>query len=350
MIKKRSVPDKVQQVEETMAPKPRKEARGQDRLLLPSGSTLLDLALSDTPDGGYIPGSMVNIVGDSSAGKTFLLWTTFAEAARNFLFKDYRFLYDEPETAFYMNIKKLFNLEDKKIELLKSPTIQSWLKNVMVTIKDNIPFIYGLDSFDSVGSEEERTRFDDLVKKGEASGSYKTEKARMSGELFRVIVDHLSKTKSILFVISQTRDNIGATFGEKKIRSGGNALRFYSTHEVWLHIKGHIKRRERDVGVDIIARVKKNKLTGKLRTVEFPIYFDYGVDDVLSCINWLVNEKFWGRKMGVINTCGDFIDAKEEELIQYIESNNLEPKLKSIVTESWNEIERSIATNRKPKF
>jgi hypothetical protein len=50
---------------------------------LSTGSTLLNLACSDRPDAGYFKGAYYYLVGDSQAGKTWLLLSCFAEACRN---------------------------------------------------------------------------------------------------------------------------------------------------------------------------------------------------------------------------------------------------------------------------
>ena len=47
--------------------------------LIPTGSTLLNCACSDYYHGGYGVGKLINLIGDSSTGKTLLALTTFAE-------------------------------------------------------------------------------------------------------------------------------------------------------------------------------------------------------------------------------------------------------------------------------
>jgi hypothetical protein len=138
-------------------------------------------------------------------------------------------------------------------------------------------------------------------------------------------------------------------FGDKRTRSGGKALKFFSTHELWLAVKSHIKRKDLDVGVFVRVKVGKNKLTGKLRIVEFPIYYDYGIDDTVSCINFLIEEKVWKRdKGGMIHSLwGEF---KEEDLANHIEKNGERDTLIDIVTRTWREREAEIATNRLPKY
>ncbi len=320
--------------------------RDNPPFLLPTGSTLLNLALSDDPYGGYVKGTVVNIIGDRSAGKTFVLWTLFAEMIKaGKLYKSYRKLYDEPEAALQFALEKLFGKNIDKVELgVRSDTIQDWYRNVMAVVETKKPFVYGLDSFDSLTSEEELER-EDVGK-----GGYKTEKAIASGEIFRQIARKVKDTKSLIVVIFQTRVNVGVTFGKKITHSGGKAPGFYATHELWLRIIRHIPRKNREVGVDIEVKVEKNKRTGKLRTVKFPIYFDYGIDDVGSMVDWLLEEKFWKKDKQTINTAGDFINATRDKLIKHIEENNLEDGLIGIVAEGWREIENEIKTNRKPRY
>jgi len=324
-----------------------------NKVLIPTGSTLLNLALSDSKEGGFSPATVVNLVGDSSAGKTFLLWTLFAEAVRHPILKNYRLIYDEPETAFFMKAEKLFGIRPGRVEMdeaNRSETIQHWYRRIVKTIEDNQPFIYGLDSFDSLSSEEEVDLEAKLLKSGEDGGSYQMQKPKLAGRILRRVTSRIEKTNSLVIVVSQTRDNIGVTFGEKKTRSGGNALRFYATHEVWLSVVNHEKRKDREVGVNVRAKVKKNKLTGKLRIVEFPIYFDYGVDDIGSCIDFLLAEGVWTRSGNKINTNGVFIDTRRDLLISHIEESFSENKLQALVEDTWRSIEASIQSGRKPKY
>ena len=316
--------------------------------LIPTASTLLNLALSDDPHGGFLLGTINNIIGDSAAGKTFLLWSVFAEAAYDKRFKDHILRYDEPESSLEFDLAKLFgDVVEERVETdIVSESVEGFHDNVINHADGGVPFLYGLDSMDAISTEEEIDR--DVRK-----GSYQMTKPKLIGEILRKIVQKVKNTNSAVFIISQTRDAIGVMFGDKKTRSGGKALKFFSTHEIWMAVKGHIKRKERDVGVLVRVKVGKNKVTGKLRIVEFPIYYDYGIDDTVSCINFLIEEGRWSKKpkVGTIDTKGDFdFEGKEDGLIAYIEDNDLKEELVQVTAELWNEIEHSISTNRKPKY
>ena len=322
-----------------------------ERFGFSSGSTLLNLALTDHADFGFLPGKLVNIIGDSSAGKSFLLWTLFAELAHDPRFDEYDLIYDEPEVSIEFDIPKLFGgkTEERVRTDILSDTMEDFHDNLIKEVSKGKPIIYGLDSFDALTSEAEK-------KRDVHDGTYGGEKPKMSSEILRKVIGRISKTNSAVFIVSQTRDNIGVKFGSKKTRSGGRALKFYSTHEIWLAIEGHIKRKDREVGVDVIAKVSKNKVTGKLRTVGFPILYDYGVDDLVSMVNWLIDEKYWNRVKGKPGDTGK-IDSNGfcehdfmENLVNHIVAENLVADLKKVVEGHWLEIEESIATVRPPRY
>jgi len=152
-------------------------------------------------------------------------------------------------------------------------------------------------------------------------------------------------------IISQTRDNIGyGSLFAPKTRSGGKALKFYCTHEIWLAVGKKHKKMEREIGSDVFAKISKNKLTGKKRNIEFPLYYDYGVDSIASCIQFLVEEKHWKKDRSGINASEFDVSLSEEKLIDHIEKNKLTSKLDKITEKVWNDIEEKIKLDREPKY
>ena len=335
--------------------------------LVPSGSTLLNLALSDNPFGGYLRGTMVNTVGDSSSGKTFLAMSTFAEMGLMRSLDPYEPVFDDAEHANAFDMPHLFGKKiasriqppaiDKEGLPVHSNTIEDFHFHVTQHLKKG-PCIYVTDSMDALTCEEEQDKAEEIMKAREkgkdVSGSYGTAKAKANSQILRLIVGDLEKTDSFLNIISQTRDRIGASFMQsKKIRSGGHALEFYGTHVLWLAKLGKITVTRKDhkytIGVNCRVRVSKNKLTGKVREVEFPIYYDYGVDDIGSCTDWMVEHGVWVKKGKVIDA-GDFGEGSRKDIIRNIEDNDLEKDMKNAVGEAWQEIEESLRSGRKRKY
>ena len=336
-----------------------------------TGSTLLNLACTGKVNCGFAKGKYYFIVGDSASGKTFISLTCLAEASVNSNFKDYRFIYDNAEDGALMDIKKFFGKEVmRRMEApqrayaqsgseapIYSSTIEEFYYNVDDAIKKGKPFIYILDSMDSLSSEQEQDKFDETKKahrKGkETTGSYGDGKAKKNSTNLRRLLTPLQKSKSILIILSQTRDSLG--FGwEKKTHSGGHALRFYACTEFWCSIKKQIKKnvkgKPRQTGIQCLIEFKKNRFQGKLRRITIPIYHSFGIDDIGSCVDYLLEEDVWKTKENKISASEfDFIGTREK-LIRLIEEKNMEKDLREIVGDIWNEIEDLCSVKRKRRY
>jgi RecA/RadA recombinase len=335
---------------------------------------MLNLACSDHHRGAFTTGKMVNLIGDSSSGKSFMAFTMLAQIAYNDLFADYRLIYDDVEQACDFDIAKLFGASfasrleapanEKDGSPIYSDTIQDFHMHIFDALEytdDNNnkkPFIYVLDSFDALTSREEKETADKNIKalraNKKAAGSYGMEKPKILGQILRMIVSGMKESKSFLLIISQTRDNISVMSFSKKTRSGGRALKFYASHEIWLASRGKINKTtkgvERVIGTDVQAKVTKNKLTGKLRDADYPIYYDYGIDDIGPCVEFLVDTGFWDvRKQTIIATDFD-LEATQAKLIKHIEETDQEQKLFAMAEKQWQTIENAVKLTRKSKF
>jgi RecA/RadA recombinase len=356
------------------------------RDLLSTGSTLLNLAFSDNPFGGLLKGKYYFFVGDSASGKTFLSMTCFAEATINKQFRNYRLIYDNVEDGCLMDVQGLFGkavakrLEypggvDKEGVPVFSHTIEEFYYYLDDAIKTGQPFIYVLDSMDALSSEYEGKKFDQhkkaFVKKrkrgqqaekdtdadqkeDKLTGSYGDGKAKKNSENIRKVLRGVRETGSILIVLSQTRDSFNMGPGERKTRAGGRSLRFYATVEVWSSVVGQISKTvrgtKRSIGVNVGLKVKKNRITGKTYKVETDIYPSYGIDDVGTCVDYLVEEKHWATEKQSIVAHDFEVTATREKLIRVIEEQGLENQLRSLVGKVWREIEDSSKPQRKSRY
>lgn len=354
------------QVTERLAkePKERRVREYSPEDLVPSGSTLLNLACSDQPSGAYGLGKIVTLPGTSSAGKTLLMLTTFAESNKMKHLDEHRFVYDDVEAALEFDTSYLFG-ESTAARIQEPPhgssdTIQHFKANILSLSEAGKPFIYCLDSFDALSSDEElekeMRKALAMAKSEEAArkiaGSYGTEKAKIAGQVLRMVKQELSRTNSLLIMIQQVRQNIGAgPFQQKYVTSGGEAPFFYSTHQVWLSRVSTLKSKERKIGSEVKAEVKKNKLTGKLRDCSFQVFYDYGVDNIGSCIDFLVDEGFWKKSGQKINAVDLGFELARTKLIDEIEKDpELEQKLTQTTAEAWKEIEDDLRLDRRPKY
>lgn len=294
--------------------KPKKQ---KNILLIPTGSTTLNLECSGTVEGAFQAGKLVNLIGDSSSGKSFISLSSLAECSIDERFDAYRLIYDDVEAANEFDIEELFGSPlHKRLELKhRSSTIEEFNDKIAHCLDENVPFIYVLDSFDALTSEAFKEKDDANRKKRDkgqdTTGSYGDGKARIFSDFCKNRIRDLKDTKSLLIIISQTRDNIG--FGARfnpKTRSGGNALRFYSCHEIWLDCTKKIKKGKRILMTNVRAKITKNKLTGDRGEAYFPILRDYGIDDMDSCITFMIEEGTWSGPKNSIDTKGFVPDDK----------------------------------------
>jgi len=329
--------------------------------LIPSGNTNFNCALTDNPFGGYRKGTIVNLIGDSSAGKSILAHTCFA-AANAAGFDDYRFIFDDAECGADFDTEKLFGestakrIEPPSKDAEGSETIEDFQLYIHKAIQGDRPFIYVLDSFDGLDCEADRKKAEAQMKKrekgeDEGAGSYGQAKNQELNKVLRRIRFHLKRTNSILIIVSQVRDNFE---GFSKVRrTGGKALKHYSWQEVWLKLGKKIKSKDLKIGVNSIADITKNRETGKERQALFSIYYDLGIDDVGSCVDALVDFGYWQKpKSGTKIKANDFdLDATRDKIIKHIEQNNEEEKLQELVGKAWLEREESLKLkNRKKRF
>jgi RecA/RadA recombinase len=326
---------------------------------LSSGSTLVNLAASGKPFVCFYKGHYYFFVGDSSSGKTFLVLTCLAESCQNPNFDGYDLIYNgTTEKGALMDIRRFFGKRlTERLKVTYSDTIEEFYYDLDDRLERGKPMIYILDSMDGLNSEDDYAKFKEQKaahKKGkETAGSYGDGKAKKNSQTLRKMLTRLHKTGSILIVIGQTRDNLGFGF-EKKTRGGGRALKFYAALEMWSAVAKHIKKdykgKPREQGILAQVQLKKNRLQGKDRTVYVPIYHSYGIDDVGSMVDYLVEEKHWKKSKGVINAPEFDFKGHRDKLIKHIEEEDCVPELKGITKRVWQEIEEAVSIHRKRRY
>lgn len=307
-----------------------------------SGSALLDCVLG----GGWALTRIVNIVGDKSTGKTLLA----IEACANFVnqYPDGKIIYAETEAAFDIEYARALGLPVDSISFAENIfTVEDFFEHLeaVIDLQQSIPVLYVLDSLDALSDRAELGRAID-------EGTFGASKPKKLSEIFRRLNQKVSRANICVMIVSQVRDNIGVSFGEKHTRSGGKALDFYASQVVWLSLKKTLlktrKKVQRPIGLEIKAKCKKNKVGLPLRECIFPLMFGYGVDDVTANVSWLDS---------VDRLDGTYPDGLKENTpkyyLAYIEKLDEEEyiveadKLSALVKEVWAEIETGFLPTRK---
>ncbi len=335
-------------------------------LLVPTPCIPFNLECSGRHEGAFKLGSIVSLIGDSHAGKTLFALSIIAECAMLKRFDDFRFIYDDIESANEFDIPYLFGQKcaDRIDESHRSKTFEDFSDFLFGLLERKEKFIYIVDSFDGLTTiaalKKEIENIKKRAKGKDGDGSYGDGKPKLASEFFSKNTQDIDDSESLLIIISQTRDNIG--FGamfNPKTRSGGKALKFYSAFEIWLAMQKKQKEGKRTFITDVQAKITKNKLTGRHGEALFPILFDYGIDNIASCINFLAIEgnadtKWTGTKAS-LNTKGFYKpDPKKHprysDIVKHIEKNNLENELALLCQEAYDISIEALRTDRKRKY
>lgn len=269
---------------------------GQSRTMVvdavPTGCLSLDIALGV---GGVPRGRVVEIFGPEASGKTTLAQHIVAEVQKLggiAAFVDAEHALD-PEYAqkIGVNINEL---------LISQPdTGEQALDIVETLVRSN-----GIDVIviDSVAALVPRAEIE-----GEMGDSHMGLQARLMSQALRKLTGIVSKTRTVVIFINQTRQKIGVFFGNPETTTGGTALKFYSSLRIEVRRSAQIKQGDKIIGNRVKVKVVKNKVAAPFRTTEFDIMYNEGISKAGDMIDT-------GVEWGVIKKSGNTYAFGEEKL------------------------------------
>ena len=303
-----------------------------------TGCKLLDMVVGGAKGVyGFPSGKFINIVGDKSAGKTFLSNEIVAWAYHNMDKKKFRWVYDDCEGGYSFNTMNLYGFDIMPEEPIRSTTVEEAFCNISDfcdSLKNDQCGIYVLDSLDGLTSNEQDERAEERLKafhndKTFDKGSYGMGKQKyLSQEFFPQLCSKIQDKNILVIIISQVRENVDMFSFEKFTRSGGKAMDFYAHTVLWLATCQKIVKKDRSVGVVVKAKVTKSKTPRPFRECFFSFLYDYGLDGIGTSVDYLydlrtpkgdLSNKEKALQWGV--TSLDFDKLKE-----FIEDNDLVDK------------------------
>ena len=260
---------------------------------LSTGSSMLDLAISNRPHGGMPVGRIVEIIGLEGTGKSLLAAHILASVQR----KGGIAIFIDVESAVSRGFLMAIGVDESKMLYVQLETIEDVLEAVESIIvrvrasnKDKLVAIV----VDSVAGAATRSEIDgDFDKEG-----WNTDKAIVLSQGMRKLTNMISKQHILLVLTNQLRMKLGVTFGNKYTTSGGLGIRFHSSVRIELKRVDDIVEKNVAVGLKVRATAIKNRVGPPKRSAEFNIFFDRGIDDYSSWLEVMVECGIISRKKG----------------------------------------------------
>ncbi|MFA6593650.1 MAG: recombinase RecA [Candidatus Buchananbacteria bacterium] len=289
------------------------EARAMEVDAVSTGALSLDIALGV---GGVPRGRIVEVFGPEASGKTTLAQHIVAEVQK--LGGVAAFV--DAEHALDPDYAKKIGVKVDELFISQPDTGEQALEIVETLIRSNAVDVVVVDSVAALVPKAEI--------EGDMGDSHMGLQARLMSQALRKLTGAISKSKTVLIFINQTRMKIGVFFGNPETTTGGTALKFYSSVRIEVRRAAQIKQGEKNIGNRVKVKVVKNKVAAPFQTCEFDIMYNEGISvsgDLLDV----------GLEKNVISKAGNTYTFGEEKLgtgrenaKAYLRAN---PKLMTII-------------------
>jgi recombination protein RecA len=245
-----------------------------------TGASMLDVAISNRPYGGLPVGRITEVTGLEQSGKSLLSAHLLAETQKlggvAVLIDTETAVSREFLDAIGVDVSKLLYVSADSVEQIFE-FIETIIEKVRLTSKDKYVTIV-VDSVAAASTKKEMEA--DYDKDG-----YATDKAIIISKAMRKITNMIGRQKITLVFTNQLRQKMNAmAFSDPWTTSGGKALAFHASVRLRLKGMGSIKGKDKNgnehiVGIKVRAQVIKNRMGPPLRSADFDIFFDRGIDN-----------------------------------------------------------------------
>jgi len=307
------------------------EAKAMQVDAVTTGCLSLDIALGV---GGVPRGRIIEIYGPEASGKTTLAQHIVAEVQKAGGIA----AFVDAEHALDPDYARKIGVNVDELLISQPDTGEQALDIVETLVRSNGVDVIVVDSVAALTPKAEI--------EGEMGDQHMALQARLMSQALRKLAGIISKSKTILIFINQTRQKIGVFFGNPETTTGGMALKFYASIRIEVRRAAQIKQGDKFIGNRVKAKIVKNKVAAPFRSTEFDIMYNEGISvsgDVLDI----------GVEKGVIKKSGNsyiYDDKKECEIKLGVGRENAKeflkanPKIiKAIKKEVWEKVEEGEA-------
>jgi recombination protein RecA len=302
------------------------EAKTMQVDAIPTGCLSLDIALGVK---GVPRGRIIEIYGPEASGKTTLAQHVVAEVQK--LGGIAAFV--DAEHALDPDYAKKIGVKVDELLISQPDTGEQALEIVETLVRSNAVDVVVIDSVAALVPKAEI--------EGEMGDSHMGLQARLMSQALRKLTGIVSKSRTTVIFINQTRQKIGIVFGNPETTTGGVALKFYASVRIEVRRAAQIKQGDKIIGNRVKVKIVKNKVSAPFRTCEFDIMYNEGISVSGDALDT-------GTLYKVIEKKGNsyaFKDIKlgvgRETAKKFLREN---PKLiKEIMKETWEVVERGEA-------
>lgn len=302
------------------------ESRSMQVDTVPTGSISLDIALGVK---GVPRGRIIEVFGPEASGKTTLAQHIVAEVQKQggiAAFIDAEHALD-PEYA------KKIGVDVNNLLISQPDTGEQALEILETLVRSNAVDVVVIDSVAALVPRAEI--------EGEMGDAHMGLQARLMSQALRKLTGIVSKTKTVVIFINQTRQKIGVFFGNPETTTGGNALKFYSSVRVEIRRSAQIKQGEKVIGNRVKVKIVKNKVAAPFRTTEFDIMYNEGISTAGDLLDVGVEQKVVQKSGNSYSFGEEKMGVGREKVKAYLKEN---PKLmKQIEKKIWETVERGMA-------
>ncbi|MCK4454285.1 recombinase RecA [Candidatus Parcubacteria bacterium] len=269
-----------------------KDIEAVDVDVIPTGSISLDMALGV---GGVPRGRVIEIYGGEATGKTSLALHILAEAQK----RGGVGAFIDAEHAMDPDYAKKIGVNVDNLLISQPDSGEQALQIVETLVRSGNIDVIVIDSVAALTPKAEIA--------GEVGEFQIGLQARLMSQALRKLSGIISKTKTVVIFLNQTRMKIGISWGNPETTPGGLALKFYSSVRINLKRIAQIKQKDEIVGSRIRAKIVKNKVAAPFKTVEFDIYYAEGISKFSDLLNA-------GLKQEIIKKSGNTYSFEETKL------------------------------------
>ena len=270
-----------------------------------TGSSMLDLAISNRKGGGFPVGRITEITGLEASGKSLLAAHALADTQK----QGGLAVYIDTENAVSREFLEAIGLDLEKMLYVPLDAIEdifeaieSIIESVRKSNKDRLVTIV-VDSVMGASTKIEQAA--DYDKDGWA-----TSKAIILSKGMRKITNLIGRQKIALLFTNQLRSRLGVAFGDPWTTSGGKAIPFHSSVRLRLKSVGQIKVKkdgvDQTVGIKTRCQVIKNRMGPPLKTIDYDIYFESGIDNFGGWLNVM-------KQFKLVSTAGAWYTYKKAD-------------------------------------